>query len=82
MVAQAEAAGDLIELNDKNFNMRGNLSAQSDPNKDALRENMASVAMRTWFSDAGMAGKARGRAWACVGYSWGCAGTSAGVYVR
>lgn len=57
MVAQAEAAGDLTDLNDNNLIMRGNLSAQSDPNKDALRGKMASMAMRTSFSDAGMTGK-------------------------
>ncbi|CAL5223612.1 g6152 [Coccomyxa viridis] len=32
--------------------MRGNLSAQSDPNKDIARGNMASLAMRASFSDA------------------------------
>lgn len=53
VVVQAEAAGELTKLNETDNIMRGNLSAQSDPSKEFGRVNLASVAMRTSFSDAG-----------------------------
>ena len=73
-VAKAEAAGELIKLNETDNIMRGNMSAQTDPDKEVRRSNMASVAMRTSFSDAGRTKRVVVEKEHALVITWRCAG--------
>ena len=52
-VPEFQAADQMTDFNDTNSIMRGNMSVQSDPNRQLAARNAASMAMRSSFSDAG-----------------------------